>query len=147
MEIGRAVTRSIDVAYGVIVSGHIASGQIGSAHIADGAILSGHIASGQIGATHIADGAILSGHIASGQIGAAHVASGALTFSNLKGVASFVSSADTTLTLSHNLGVTPSLYGVTPHGNATYYVTTVNASQLVVTTTVSGVGALLWVVA
>lgn len=64
---------------GSVLSGHIASGQIGLNHIASGAIRSGHIASGQVGPNHLGSGVVLSGHIASGQVGPNHLSSGAVT--------------------------------------------------------------------
>ena len=83
-----------DLGEAVVFSGNIASGQIGTDHIADGtiinvdiasgAVLSGNIASGQIGRFHIASGrlegfelgsgSIVSGRIASGQVGFRHLA-------------------------------------------------------------------------
>jgi hypothetical protein len=52
-ELGRVVTRSVDIRDGVVLSGHVASGQIGSSHIASAAVLSGHVASGQIESSHL----------------------------------------------------------------------------------------------
>lgn len=86
---------------GAIVSGLIASGQVGQGHYASGSvqgslagtstvasgtfgpndlgsgsILSGHLASGQVGAGHLSTDAVLSGSVASGQLGTDHHASG-----------------------------------------------------------------------
>lgn len=71
---------------GVILSGNIASGQIGTRHIAIGAIVSGSIASGQIGANHFASGAIStasSGSITSGLIGNGAIVSGSISAGSL----------------------------------------------------------------
>jgi len=95
---------------GVVLSGFIASGQIGTFHIASGsitsdliasgavinsdvadnAVTSGKIASGSIGTIHISNGGVLSGNIGSGQIGNFHLASGAVTSGEI-GNASVVS--------------------------------------------------------
>lgn len=64
---------------GQVLSGNIASGQVGGFHLSSGSITSGRIASGQIGSFHLSSGCIVSGRIASGQIGANHLASGVLT--------------------------------------------------------------------
>jgi hypothetical protein len=76
------------LASGIIISGLIASGQVGFGHLADGSVKSGTIASGQVGWPHLASGAVRSGHIAdnavnsgnisSGQVGWPHLASGAV---------------------------------------------------------------------
>ncbi|HUX31561.1 MAG TPA: hypothetical protein VMV78_13200, partial [Thiobacillus sp.] len=81
----------------LVQSSNIASGQIGSPHLADGAVLSANIASGQVSSAHFASGTILppasgsivsgmlgngsvvSGNIASGSVGLDHLASGVLT--------------------------------------------------------------------
>jgi len=74
------------LANGAVVSGSIASGQIGTAHIASGGVLSANVASGQIGIYHLASGLpITSGMITSGDLGqgavvSANVASGAIAF-------------------------------------------------------------------
>ena len=61
--------RSTNFASGSILSGNIASGQIGSVHISDNAIISGNIASGQVSiSVHLANATILSGNIGSGVI-------------------------------------------------------------------------------
>jgi hypothetical protein len=67
------------MASGSIISGAIASGQVGNNHIASGGVLSGNIASGQIGVNHLVSGSVVSGTIASGQIGRFHHASGSVT--------------------------------------------------------------------
>jgi len=63
---------------GSIVSGRIASGQIGTSHLADGAVTSGDIGSGQVFTFHVASGGLLSGAVGSGQIGNAHLGSGSV---------------------------------------------------------------------
>lgn len=69
---------AMHLASGVIGTPTLASGIIRSGHIGDGAVVSGSIASGQIGASHLGSGAVLSGAIASGQIGPNHLGSGAV---------------------------------------------------------------------
>lgn len=84
----------MDFGSGAVISGAIASGQIGpfhlsdasiiASHVASGAIASGNIASGSVGRFHIGSGqlagfelgsgAIVSGRIASGQVGFGHLA-------------------------------------------------------------------------
>jgi len=61
-----------------VLSGAIASGQIGLNHLASGSVRSGAIASGQIGPNHLGSGAIVSGAIASGQVGGSAMASGSV---------------------------------------------------------------------
>ena len=68
---------------GQVISGNIASGQIGQFHFSNGAVTSGAIASGSVGSVHIADGAIRSGEIASGSIGQFHLSSGSVTSGTL----------------------------------------------------------------
>src|SRR5262249_26306396 len=53
---------------GAIVSGNIASGQVGQFHLASGAVTSGAIASGQVSQFKLASGAVNSGQIASGAV-------------------------------------------------------------------------------
>jgi len=85
-----------------VVSGSIASGQIGLNHLASGvavgggpatitsgqitsgflgnaSVVSGSIASGTLGTFHFSSGAVLSGNISSGQIGINHLGSGAVS--------------------------------------------------------------------
>lgn len=50
-------------ASGIIQSGNIASGAVGTGHLANGAVTSGDIGSGQVGRMHLASGAVNSGHI------------------------------------------------------------------------------------
>lgn len=52
------------------------SGTVVAADLGSGAVLSGAIASGQIGLNHLASGSVRSGAIASGQVGRYHLASG-----------------------------------------------------------------------
>jgi hypothetical protein len=97
------IAASLPFVASLVLSGNIASGQIGSTHIATGSvqgsigtidniasgtigtfdigsgqILSGNIASGQVGTNHISSGAVTSGNIASGQVGSFHIGSGAI---------------------------------------------------------------------
>ena len=73
-----------DLGDAVVVSGNIASGQIGFGHLANTSVQSGTVASGTIGRFHHSSGAINSGHIASGAIlgqaggGAFTIASGSI---------------------------------------------------------------------
>jgi len=53
-------------------------------------------------------------------------------------VHSNVSSEGLSVTINHNLGVTPEVVIITPKSEATNYVSAVNASQVTITTTVSG---------
>lgn len=61
---------------GQIVSGLIASGQVGGFHLSSGCVTSGRIASGQVGAFHLSSGSVVSGRFASGAVGPFAVASG-----------------------------------------------------------------------
>jgi len=56
------------LAAGAVMSGNIASGQVGWPHLSSGAVLSGSIASGQVGQYALSNNSIYSGAIASGQI-------------------------------------------------------------------------------
>jgi hypothetical protein len=68
---------------------HVTSGGVGSGSIGNNAVLSGNIASGQVGqfklssgaanSGHIGNNAVVSGSIASGQIGLNHIASGVIS--------------------------------------------------------------------
>jgi hypothetical protein len=58
---------------GLVVSGNIASGQVGGFHLSSGCVTSGRIASGQIGTNHLGSGAIVSGLVASGVVGTNHM--------------------------------------------------------------------------
>ena len=75
-----------DIAFSTIVSGYIASGQIGTVHLADESVTSDDIASGAVGSSDIAFGAVCSGHISSGQIGVNHLASGVGNFTLISGI-------------------------------------------------------------
>ena len=105
----------------------IASGQVGSEEIAASAVKSGHLGTG----------AVISGYIASGQIGAAHV----------YGPGGLASGPSDTYTVYHNLGATPNRQNINlvPRGNAVFWVTSVNNSELVINTNVSGIGCDYWV--
>lgn len=102
----QAITASGDIGSGSVqgsVGGGyfgVASGTLGPNDLGSGAILSGHVASGQLGRFHIGSGqlagfelgsgAVVSGRIASGQLGQGHYASGSLAGS-LATVHSFAS--------------------------------------------------------
>jgi hypothetical protein len=81
-----------------VVSGSIASGQVGRYHLSNNSVFSGHISSSEIGSVHLNSGAaignllsgsigsgllannsVVSGSIASGQIGVNHLISGLIT--------------------------------------------------------------------
>ena len=49
-----------------------------------------------------------------------------------------VSSAGLSTTINHNLGVVPNVVIISPKSEATDYISAVNASQVTITTTVSG---------
>lgn len=66
------------IASGAILSGHIASGQIGPNHLANQSVQSGQIASGIIGSVHIASGTVVAADIGSGAIGSGQIQSGAV---------------------------------------------------------------------
>lgn len=65
---GSGAVQSGHLGAAMVLSGHLASGQIGHQQISSGAVRSGHIG----------DGAVVSGSIASGQIGSGQLSSGAL---------------------------------------------------------------------
>ena len=68
---------------GTVTSGIIASGQVGTFHIASGSITSDLIASGAVINADVADNAVTSGKIASGTIGSLHISSGGVANVNL----------------------------------------------------------------
>lgn len=69
---------TLTLASGTVLSGMIASGQIGQNHLGSGAVLSGAIASGQVGFNHLSSGSVGSGAIASGQVTSFKLGSGAV---------------------------------------------------------------------
>jgi len=110
-------------------------------------IIPGDISSGAATSGRLGSGAVLPGNLASGAVDRSEViAPNIVDWSKIKGVAGFVSSADTSLVLAHNLGAVPTVYLITPYTDANYYVSAVTASTFEVTTTVSGSGALLTVI-
>lgn len=76
--VGGAAFQSGDIASGSIGSFHLADGAVASGDIAANAVASGQIASGQVGTVHISSGGLGSGAIGSGQIGSVHIASGTI---------------------------------------------------------------------
>lgn len=136
-----------------VTSGKIASGQVGATHVFDASVISGKVASGQIGAAHIYNDAVTSGKIASGQIGAAHiyddavtsgkVISGGIGAAHLYARGGLASGAgDSGFSYFHNFGATPSRENVylTPRESAAFWVTAVNNSAVIISTSVSGTG-------
>jgi len=132
----------------LIIPGDISSGAVTSGRLGSGAVLPGNVASGAIQSGNLGAGAVLPGNVASGAVDRSEViAPDIVDWSKIKGVAGFVSSADTCLILAHNLGAVPTVYLITPYTDANYYVSAVTASTFEVTTTTSGSGALLTVIA
>lgn len=70
--------RSGHIGDGAVVSGSIASGSIGPYHLASGVIQPAALTSGSVRSGHLGDGAVVSGSIASGQISSSHFASGTI---------------------------------------------------------------------
>ena len=81
----------------------------------------------------IGAGAVVSGCVASGEIGYS---------THLFGDGGFVSGAGDSLVATHGLGAVPPRENVilTPRANAIFWVTAVNASQISISTSVSGTG-------
>jgi hypothetical protein len=78
------VSGGLPLGSGVVLSGAIASGQVGFGHLANASVQSGTLASGVVSQFHHASGAINSGHVASGAVlgqaggGAFTIASGTI---------------------------------------------------------------------
>lgn len=71
------------VADGGIISSKIASGIVGSVHLADEAVASGDIKANSIATPHILDGGVLSASIGANSIGGGHILDGSISESEL----------------------------------------------------------------